>query len=76
MVEGDLQGTSLAGDIEGFGISFLEAGACGKPVVGGRSGGAVEAIVDRETWDAVQKTLTRPDKPRRRSRTNGALLAG
>jgi phosphatidylinositol alpha-1,6-mannosyltransferase len=32
------------GDVEGFGMVFLEAGACGKPVVGGASGGAVEAV--------------------------------
>lgn len=37
------------GDVEGFGIVFLEASANGLPVVGGRSGGAVEAIVDRKT---------------------------
>lgn len=37
------------GDVEGFGIVFLEANAYGLPVVGGRSGGAVEAIVERET---------------------------
>jgi phosphatidylinositol alpha-1,6-mannosyltransferase len=37
------------GDIEGFGIVFLEANASGKPVIGGRSGGAVEAIVDGST---------------------------
>jgi len=32
------------GDIEGFGIVFLEAGMYDKPVIGGRSGGAVEAV--------------------------------
>ncbi len=32
------------GDVEGFGIVFLEANAAAKPVIGGRSGGAVEAI--------------------------------
>ena len=37
------------GDVEGFGIVFLEASAFGKPVIGGRSGGAVDAIVDGET---------------------------
>ncbi len=32
------------GDTEGFGITFLEANACEKPVIGGRSGGVVDAI--------------------------------
>jgi phosphatidyl-myo-inositol dimannoside synthase len=36
-------------DIEGFGIVFLEAGAAGKPVIGGRSGGTAEAIQDGVT---------------------------
>jgi phosphatidylinositol alpha-1,6-mannosyltransferase len=40
---------SSTDSIEGFGISFIEANACGKPVIGGRSGGAEAAIVDGET---------------------------
>ncbi|MBI2951735.1 glycosyltransferase family 4 protein, partial [bacterium] len=34
------------GEVEGFGTAFLEASACGKPVVAGRSGGAPDAVVD------------------------------
>ena len=36
-------------DIEGFGITFLEAGGCGKPVIGGRSGGIPDAIEHGES---------------------------
>jgi phosphatidylinositol alpha-1,6-mannosyltransferase len=35
--------------IEGFGMVFLEAGACAKPVIGGRSGGVREAVEDGVT---------------------------
>lgn len=35
--------------IETFGISYIEANACGKPVIGGRSGGVVDAVIDGET---------------------------
>ncbi len=31
--------------VEGFGLVFLEAGASGKPVVGGRSGGIPESVI-------------------------------
>jgi phosphatidylinositol alpha-1,6-mannosyltransferase len=35
--------------VEGFGISYIEASACGKPVIGGRSGGVSDAVVDGVT---------------------------
>jgi phosphatidyl-myo-inositol dimannoside synthase len=41
------------GDVEGFGIVFLEANAAGKPVIGGRSGGAIEAVADGVTGRLV-----------------------
>lgn len=34
----------IKGDTEGFGIVFLEANACGTPVIGGISGGTADAI--------------------------------
>jgi phosphatidylinositol alpha-1,6-mannosyltransferase len=36
--------TEEKGDIEGFGMVFLEANAAGKPVIGGRSGGTADAV--------------------------------
>jgi len=41
-------------EVEGLGIVFLEAAACGKAVVVGRSGGAVEAVCDGETGLVVE----------------------
>jgi phosphatidylinositol alpha-1,6-mannosyltransferase len=35
--------------VEGFGIVFLEAAACGLPVIAGNSGGVADAVVDGET---------------------------
>jgi phosphatidylinositol alpha-1,6-mannosyltransferase len=36
-------------EIERFGMAYLEAGACGKPVVAGRGGGVEEAVEDGVT---------------------------
>lgn len=40
------ESTDSSLSVEGFGIVFLEAAACGKPVIAGRSGGAVHAVED------------------------------
>ena len=49
--------TRLAGlDVEGLGIVYLEAQATGVPVIGGRSGGAPEAIRDGRTGVVVDGT--------------------
>ncbi len=37
------------GDVESFGMVFTEANATGKPVIGGRSGGTAEAVLDGKT---------------------------
>ena len=50
----------LAGlEVEGLGIVYLEASACGLPVIAGNSGGAPDAVLDGETGlvvDGTQKT--------------------
>ncbi|OLR95148.1 glycosyltransferase family 4 protein [Actinokineospora bangkokensis] len=40
-------------DVEALGIVFLEAAACGLPVVAGDSGGAPEAVIEGETGHVV-----------------------
>jgi phosphatidylinositol alpha-1,6-mannosyltransferase len=62
---------------EGFGVVFLEAQACGVPVVAGRSGGSPEALVDGTTGllvdgrdtgaiaDALVRLLTDPERAAR-----------
>ncbi|MCE5267710.1 MAG: glycosyltransferase family 4 protein [Planctomycetaceae bacterium] len=55
------------GDTEGYGIVFLEAGAWGKPVIGGRAGGAVDAVdegttgllVDGANVDEIAEAISR-----------------
>lgn len=39
----------IEGNLEGFGMVFLEANAASKPVIGGRSGGTAEAVIEGET---------------------------
>jgi phosphatidylinositol alpha-1,6-mannosyltransferase len=67
-------------EVEGWGNVFIEAAACGRPVIAGDSGGAREALVDGVTGllvdggnvdavaDAVASLLEDPD----RARTMGA----
>ena len=44
----------LAGlEVEGLGIVYLEASACGLPVVAGKSGGAPDAVLEGETGITV-----------------------
>ena len=56
-------------EVEGFGLVFLEANACGKPVVGGRSGGVVDAVANGETG-----LLADPLNPEDVARALSALL--
>jgi phosphatidylinositol alpha-1,6-mannosyltransferase len=65
--------SQVSGGAEGYGIVFVEANLRGKPVVGGRSGGIPDAVVDGETGilvdpldagdiaDAVTRLLTEPE---------------
>lgn len=39
--------------VEGFGIAFLEANACAKPVIGGKSGGVAEAVLHGQTGSVI-----------------------
>jgi len=67
-------------DVEGLGMVFLEAAACGRPVVAGTSGGAPEAVqegvtghvVDPRSPDAVAATLADLLDDPERARAMGA----
>ncbi len=55
----------IENDMEGFGMVFIEANAAGKPVVGTRVGGIVDAVeenksgilVDPYDWDGLSKEI-------------------
>jgi len=64
----EARGDGKAG--EGFGIAYVEAGACGVPVVASASGGGAEVVIDRETGCVVD-----PADPRALERAIADLLA-
>jgi len=65
--------SGVSGGAEGYGIVFVEANLHGKPVVGGRSGGIPDAVIDGQTGilvdpldpadiaDAITRLLTEPE---------------
>jgi phosphatidylinositol alpha-1,6-mannosyltransferase len=71
-------GSSLS--VEGFGMVFVDAAACGKPVIAGRSGGAVDALADGVNGilvepgdvDSLRQALLRLADPDLRARMGAA----
>jgi phosphatidylinositol alpha-1,6-mannosyltransferase len=67
------------GDIEGFGITYLEASAAGLPVLAGRSGGTADAVeegvsgllVDPESVEAVADAIVSLLRDRAKARAMG-----
>jgi phosphatidyl-myo-inositol dimannoside synthase len=48
------------GDVEGFGIVFLEAGACSRAVIAGDSGGTADPV--RQGWNGLRIDASRPEE--------------
>jgi len=73
---------NIKNNFEGFGLVFLEAGACEKPVIGTCNCGAEDAIVDGETGflvpqnniqkttEAILKLLTNPELAKKLGKNN------
>jgi phosphatidylinositol alpha-1,6-mannosyltransferase len=74
-----LPSLSVGKDVEGFGIVYLEAGACEVPVLGGLGGGVPDAVADGETGllvdpestDAIRDALIRLLQDRETSKAMG-----
>ncbi len=47
---------TASGDVEGFGMVFIEANACGKPVIAGKSGGTESSVIHGKTGFLVDGT--------------------
>ncbi|MEM9453439.1 MAG: glycosyltransferase family 4 protein [Myxococcota bacterium] len=56
-------------DVEGFGLVLLEAGACGRPVLGAHSGGIPDAVADGDSG-----LLVAPEDPSAAAAALGRLL--
>lgn len=81
-----LANRDIEGDLEGFGMVFLEANACGKAVLGGRTGGTSEAVIENSTGllvdpenideiaSALKTLISQPDL-RKRLGANGLQRA-
>jgi phosphatidylinositol alpha-1,6-mannosyltransferase len=74
------------GETEGFGLVFLEANACGLPVIAGRAGGSIDAVsdhvnglvVDGDDTPAIAAAIIQmfeDDALRERLRIGGAEVA-